>query len=130
MIPTDPYLAAQARIWVDFINKFVVPGYFRLFHAQTAEIQASTLSEWTKYLQCYAAQIRGPYFFGEEFSIVDVSIASWATRDWILAENRGFKREDVSPKFAAYCELLATRPSVLRTFSVSLSFPRRPLRSP
>jgi glutathione S-transferase len=123
LIPTDPYIAAQARIWVDFINKFIVPGYFRLFHAQTAELQAATLNEWIKYLQCYADQIRGPYFFGEEFSIVDLSIVAWACRDWVLAENRGFKREDVSPKFSAYCQLLTNRPTVLKTFSVRLCFP-------
>jgi len=115
--PIDPYKAAQARIWVDFINKFIVPGYFRLFHAQTPELQESALSEWIRYLQCYADQIHGPYFFGEEFSIVDLSITGWAIRDWILAEHRGFKRENVSPKFTAYCEHLESRPSVKRTFS-------------
>ncbi|KAF9647749.1 glutathione-S-transferase [Thelephora ganbajun] len=115
--PTGPYHAAQARIWVDFINKFIVPGYFRIFHAQTPELQASALGEWIKYLQCYADKIHGPYFFGEEFSIVDLSIVGWAIRDWVLVEHRGFRREAVSPKFTAYCELLANRPTVRRTFS-------------
>ncbi|KAF9777887.1 glutathione S-transferase [Thelephora terrestris] len=115
--PTDPYNAAQARIWVDVINKYIVPGYFRIFHAQTPELQAAAMSEWLKYLQCFADKIRGPYFFGEEFSIVDLSLTPWIIRDWILVENRGFNRENVSPKFAAYCQLIVNRPNVLKTFS-------------
>ena len=122
MIPTDPYQAAQARIWVDFVNKFIVHGYFRIFHAQTPEAQAPVLSEWIKYLQCYADKIRGPYFFGEEFSIVDLSVVSWVLRDWVLIEHRGFRREAVSPKFEAYCQTLAERPAIKKTLSVCLPF--------
>jgi glutathione S-transferase len=127
MRPTDPYQAAQARIWVDFVNKFIVPGYFRIFHAQTPDLQVSALAEWVKYLQCYADQIRGPYFFGEEISIVDLSVVAWIIRDWILVENRGFSRESVSPKFVTYCQLLTGRPAVLRTFSVRLLLPYTPI---
>jgi len=43
-------------------------------------------------------------------------------RDWILVENRGFRREAVSPKFAAYCQLLTNRPTLLRTFSNKESY--------
>jgi len=122
MIPTDPYQAAQARIWVDFVNKFIVHGYFRIFHAQTPEAQAPVLSEWVKYLQCYADKIRGPYFFGEEFSIVDLSVVSWVLRDWVLIEHRGFRREAVSPKFEAYCQTLAERPAIKKTLSIRANY--------
>lgn len=115
--PADPYKAAQTRIWVDFVNKYIVPGYFRIFHAQTPELQVTAMAEWMKYLQCYSDKIRGPYFFGEEFSIVDLSMVAWIVRDWILVEHRSFNRQNVSSKFAAYCELLASRPAVLRTIS-------------
>jgi len=36
-------------------------------------------------------------FFNGEFGLVDIAIAPWVVRDFVLQEHRGFKRGDVSP---------------------------------
>ena len=66
-----------------------------------------------------AGSIQGPYFFGESFSLVDVAIAPWIVRDFVLEENRGYKRGDVSSNWKEYAEIVEVRDSVVRTQSVS-----------
>ena len=69
-----------------------------------------------------AGSIQGPYFFGESFSLVDVAIAPWIARDFVLEENRGYKRGDVSSGWKKYAEIVEVRDSVVRTQSVSRFF--------
>ena len=66
-----------------------------------------------------AAKRKGPYFLGEEFSIVDVAIAPWVVRDYNLAEHRGYKREDIPNGWKEWADLLEQRDSVRKTMSVS-----------
>lgn len=70
-------------------------------------------------LRTLAEQRKGPFFFGEEFSLVDIAIAPWATREHIIIEHRRHKREDVGGGWKEWAELLESRPSVKRTISVS-----------
>ncbi|KAJ9635641.1 hypothetical protein H2204_005815 [Knufia peltigerae] len=95
--PSDPYQRGVARIWIDFINKSVVPPFFRLLQAQSdeAEQKAMALQDLKDALAAVSSQVKGPYFFGDQFSLVDAVIAPWAVRDFILREYRGFNREEV-----------------------------------
>jgi len=118
LLPADPYARAQARIWVDYISKFIVPSYFRLFQARTPETQQAAVEDFSAALRVFADRAQGPYFMGEEFGLVDIAILSWIIRDSILANHRGFSRDGVSAKFKAYAEILEKRESVLRTTSL------------
>jgi len=118
LLPKDPYFRAHARIWIDYISKFIMPAYFRLFQAQTPETQAAALEEYMKALRVFSDQVRGPYFMGEEFGLVDIAIVSWIVRDYVLKEHRGFSREAVSAKFKAYADNLEKKESVTKTLSL------------
>ncbi|EKM53396.1 uncharacterized protein PHACADRAFT_259750 [Phanerochaete carnosa HHB-10118-sp] len=117
LLPSDPFERNYARIWLDYISKSIVPAFFRLIQAQTSEKRQEALAEWNKALTQFAEKIKGPYFLGEEFSLVDVAIVPWIVRDYIVAENRGFKRDDVGSKWIEYAARLEKRDSVSKTSS-------------
>lgn len=91
----------------------------RLLQAQEPEKQKEALEELIKVLRTLAQQIKGPYFLGEQFSLVDITIVPWILRDYVIAEHRGFSRESVSPEWKKYADFVETRDSVVRTKSVS-----------
>ena len=118
LLPADPYTRAYVRIWLDHISKNIVPAFFRLLQAQEVEKQQAALEEYTKALDTLAAKVKGPWFLGDEFSIVDVAIAPWIVRDYIVVEHRNFRREDVGHGWKNYAERVENRDSVLKTQSV------------
>ena len=118
------------RIWVDHVNKQIVPAFMRTVMAQEPAAQRSMLDEFNTALRTLCAAkvalagvhggAAGPYFLGAEFSLVDVAIAPWACRDYILKENRGYTREEVGEDWVRYAEALEGRESVKRTCSVRI----------
>ena len=119
ILPTDPYKRAYVRIWVDFITKNLVPGFMRLVQAQDPQKQKQYLDEVINEQKKFAAQVKGPYFLGEEFSLVDVAIAPWIVRDYITTEHRGYSRAASGEAWKNYADNIAKRPSVANTSSVS-----------
>ena len=119
LLTDDPYTKAYIRIWIDHIAKNIIPSNMRVIMSQDPEKQRAALEENIAALRTFTAQIKGPYFLGDEFSLADVAIAPWIMRDYVLSEHRGYSREAVSPKWKAYCEAIEQRPSVSNTFSVS-----------
>ena len=120
LLPLDPTERAYARIWIDFASKSIVPNNFKLLTAQDPEKQQEILIELTTALKQFAEKIKGPFFLGEEFSLVDIAVASWIVRDYVLREHRGFRREDVGAKWVEYAKRVETRESVVKTSSVSV----------
>ncbi|KAG6879137.1 hypothetical protein C0992_004954 [Termitomyces sp. T32_za158] len=117
LLPTEPLKRAIARIWIDFITKSIIPAYQRLLQAQDAGKQAELREEYKEALRKYAKEVKGPYFLGEDFSLVDVAIAPWIKRDYVLEENRGFKKEDVSEAWVRYASAIEKRRSIVQTQS-------------
>lgn len=119
LYPSDPYDRAFARIWIDHISKTFVPANFRLILAQGEEAQEAAREEMYKSLRTISEKWKGPFFLGEQFTVVDVAIAPWVTRWHITEEHRGAKHEAVSPQWKAWAENLGKRESVLKTQSDS-----------
>ncbi|RDB24896.1 putative glutathione S-transferase [Hypsizygus marmoreus] len=117
ILPSDPGSRAIARIWVDHITKAVVPAFGRLVQAQTKEKQDEARQDVYTALRKFANEIKGPYFLGEEFSLVDIAIAPWIVRDYVIQEYRGFRRADVSEAWENYAKLVEKRQSVVETQS-------------
>ncbi|KAI0050793.1 glutathione-S-transferase [Auriscalpium vulgare] len=117
VLPADPFARAHARLWTDHISKNVVASFFRLLQAQESDKRSAALEEHVTALRALAGQVKGPYFGGEEWGLVDTAVAPFVARDYIIAENRGFKREDVGAGWVEYAKRLESRDSVLRTTS-------------
>ncbi|CAA7258972.1 unnamed protein product [Cyclocybe aegerita] len=118
VLPQDPVERALARIWIDNINKNFLPANGRLVQSQEPEKQQAALEEVYTFLKKFTDNIKGPYFLGEEFSLVDIAIAPWIERDWATAQHRGYKRANVGAKWQAYAALVEKRPSVVNTSSL------------
>ncbi|KAJ7273821.1 glutathione-S-transferase [Mycena rebaudengoi] len=117
LLPADPYLRAYARIWMDFIGKSFLPCFFRLLQSQEVDKQDLAREEVYTALRTLAAEIKGPYFLGEELSLVDVAIMPWISIDYIIADHRRFKREDVDAKWKEYADHVDKRESLIKTKS-------------
>jgi len=117
ILPADPFTKAYVRIWVDFVTKSIVPAFMRVIQAQDPEKQKEYLKELLAAQSKLAEQVKGPYFLGDEFSLVDIALAPWIVRDYISAEHRGYRREDAGEAWKKYADNLAKRPSVLNTSS-------------
>ncbi|UKZ53942.1 hypothetical protein TrVGV298_007745 [Trichoderma virens] len=129
LLPEDPYQRTIARLWIDYINKEVVPAFFRLLQAQPnePEKQSSALIEFKNLLSTISKKAKGLYFFGDQFSLVDAALAPWAVRDFIVRDFRRFVREDVQG-WSDWAAALETRESVVRTTSGKIVPKTRPCR--
>ncbi|KJA28856.1 hypothetical protein HYPSUDRAFT_61695 [Hypholoma sublateritium FD-334 SS-4] len=118
LLPTDPVQRARARMAIDQISKTLVPTFQRLLPAADPEAQRTAREAAYSALRAFAAGIKGPWYLGEEFSLVDVAIAPWIVRDYIITENRGYKRAEVGAAWEAYAGRLEKRESVVNTSSL------------
>ncbi|EPQ55206.1 glutathione-S-transferase [Gloeophyllum trabeum ATCC 11539] len=117
LLPSDPFERAIVRLQLDHVSKAILPAFFRTLQAQEKDKQEAGLQELYSGLRQLAQKVKGPYFLGEQFSLVDVAIAPWAVRDYILAEHRGYKREDVGNGWKEWAEKLESRDSLVKTSS-------------
>lgn len=118
ILPPDAFSRALARIWVDHISKAFIPAFFRLLQAQSTEGQDQARDDVYDALRKLAKEIKGPYFLGEEFGLVDIAIAPWIVRDNIIQEHRGYERAAVSEEWKKYADHVEKRDSVVKTQSV------------
>lgn len=86
--------------------------------SEPEKVQAA-LEELIKGQKTLAEKVKGPYFFGDEWSLVDAALAPWITRDYVTREHRGYERSLAGEKWEKYAKALETRDSVLRTCSVN-----------
>ncbi|KAJ2994298.1 hypothetical protein NUW54_g7574 [Trametes sanguinea] len=117
ILPEDPFDRAQVRLWADHVGKQIVPAFIRTVMAQEPEKQKQNLEEFYKVVGTLVENVRGPYFLGEQFTLVDIALVPWVVRDFVLAENRGYSREAAGQKWEEYAAKLEVRKSVLRTQS-------------
>jgi glutathione S-transferase len=108
-----------ARIWLDHITKNYIPSFHRLLQVQEPKKQEQARNELIEAQRKLVQQVKGPYFFGEQFGVVDVAVAPWISREWVITENRGYNRSQAGEAWAKYAKAVAERPSLLKTESVS-----------
>ncbi|KHN99358.1 Thioredoxin-like fold protein [Metarhizium album ARSEF 1941] len=88
LLPSDPYERARARLWIDHVNSRIIPAFYR-FLQHTPEKPFSieqARAELHSHIRTLAEQMDpgGPWFLGEHISLVDISLAPWANRLWLL----------------------------------------------
>lgn len=103
LLPTDPYDRAHARIWGDYIAKKILPSFYGLLMKQDKEEQhkikihlTSQFLEFTK-----AMHSVGPFFQSDKLGFVDIMLAPYAARLYILKHYRGFELPE-SGKFERF----------------------------
>ena len=91
LLPSDPYSRARCRVWIDFISTRLVPSFYRLLQHTPSKSNYSLDSareELKGHVLTLAREMApstsGPYFLGAEFSLVDVSVAPWVLRLFLI----------------------------------------------
>lgn len=88
LLPADPYERARCRLWIDHISTRIIPAFYKLL--QHTPDKSFTLDEAREELHGHIrsfikeADPDGPWFLGEQISLVDISLAPWALRLFLV----------------------------------------------
>ncbi|KAJ2970450.1 hypothetical protein NUW58_g9693 [Xylaria curta] len=120
LLPTDPRLKANCRLWIDHINAKIVPAFFALM--RTPDVQRQT--EYIDRLRgdtmalVQAADERGPYFLGGDLCLVDIHLAPFVLRmSRILREFRNWRDPVPGTRWQQWSDALEQNPHVQATTS-------------
>ncbi len=109
--PADPLTKAVHRAWIEVTGQLGGPGYV-LMVAPTEEAARGAVDKAREVFAKLEERVVGPFFDGEDFSLVDSAAASFLQRLWWandiapqLGVFEGF------PKVTAWTEALLARPS-------------------
>ncbi|AEO54592.1 hypothetical protein MYCTH_2297307 [Thermothelomyces thermophilus ATCC 42464] len=133
------YERARCRLWINHVVTRVVPGFYRLLqHTPDKPYPIEEArAEFLKGLREFAAEMvasgsgrAGPYFLGARFSLVDVVLAPWAKRLFLIdhykpggvgipkkGERRPGEEEEVWARWDRWFEAVVERDSVKATWS-------------
>ncbi|KAI8630090.1 putative glutathione S-transferase [Xylariaceae sp. FL1651] len=138
LLPSDSYERARSRIWMDYVTSRVIPAYHRLLQFQPSSYEGDgdarldeLRAEFRKYLLEFAGEMadasQGPFFAGNEFGLVDITLLPWGTRLWVFDEfkgglgipDRGKGGEDKGKweRWRVWLEAVTERESVKKTTS-------------
>ncbi len=115
LLPSDPYERAQARFWVDFVDKkLYVAG--RKTWSTTGEAQEQGKKEFIEVIKTLEGQLGDkPYFGGETFGFVDLCLIPFYC--WFHAyETYGkFSVAAECPNFTAWAKRCMEKESVAKS---------------
>jgi glutathione S-transferase len=118
LLPHDPSAKAVARIWVDYANTRLVPAFNKLLRGKDTQEQEQGRREFLESLLYIEKEGlgklsgNGPYWLGENFSLVDISFYPWFERLPVLEKFRNFTLPTETPKVQQWWENLRQRESI------------------
>ncbi|KAI1206897.1 putative glutathione-S-transferase theta, GST [Annulohypoxylon truncatum] len=135
LLPEDAYERARCRLWIDHISGKIIPGFYK-FIQHTSEKEYSIEEARENFLGHIKMLVRemlegeesGPWFLGDRFSLVDIMLAPWAKRLFLIdhykpgglgipAEGQGGDDEKIWARWRKWFDAITTRQSVKDTWS-------------
>ncbi|GES61650.1 glutathione transferase [Aspergillus terreus] len=116
----DAKTRAHCRLWADFINRHIVPNFYRLLQEQNEQKQIANARELGDAFNSLvaAADPEGPYFLGSNLSFVDVQVAPWIIRlNRVLKPYRGWPKPEPGSRWAAWVDAIEANEHVQATTS-------------
>jgi len=84
----DAYERARCRLWIDHISSRIVSSFYRLIQHTPDKAYSieDVRGEFHGHLKALVKEMdpEGPWFLGERFSLVDVMLAPWARRLYLI----------------------------------------------
>ncbi|MEH2091906.1 glutathione S-transferase family protein [Nostoc sp.] len=118
LLPHDPGAKAIARIWIDYANTRFVPAFNKFLRGKDAQEQGQGQREFLESL-LYIEQEglgklsgNGPYWLGEQLSLVDISFYPWFERLPLLEHFRNFTLPTETPSLQKWWNTLRSRESI------------------
>ncbi|KAI3332462.1 hypothetical protein HD806DRAFT_480643 [Xylariaceae sp. AK1471] len=121
LLPTDPRLKANCRLWIDHINAKIVPAFFALMRALDFLKQKECIDRLQSDILALvqAADERGPYFLGGDLCLVDVHFAPFVLRmSRILRDFRNWCDPMPGTRWQRWSDALVQNPHVQATTSL------------
>ena len=120
LLPDDPSKRANARIWIDFDNTKLVPVFYKLLLAQESSLQKILVAQMTERLvfldqEGFSSASKGPYWFGQKLSLVDLSLYPHFERFPVLTEYRGMNIPRSCRRLRAWLDVMRERSSAVVT---------------
>lgn len=84
----------------------IIPHYFALQQHQDPEDQAKAREDLYSGLRLLTDRVKGPYFAGEKWTAVDMSLAPFVARFYNLEKYRDLDHSAISDKWVAYKDQL------------------------
>lgn len=126
----DAYERARCRLWIDHISNKIVPGFYK-FIQHTPEKAYSIDDARGEFLGNIKTLVEemsgsGPWFLGERFSMVDVMLAPWAKRLFLIdhykpgglgIDETGKEDEGTWARWQKWFDAIVARESVRDTWS-------------
>ncbi|KAF9887765.1 hypothetical protein FE257_009571 [Aspergillus nanangensis] len=116
----DAKMRAHCRLWSDYINRHIVPNFYRVLQEQNEKKQISNAEELRDAFNTLitAADARGPFFLGPDLSFVDVQVAPWILRlSRALKPYRGWPDPEPGSRWAAWVHAIEANEHVKATTS-------------
>jgi len=90
-MPKGAFAKAQARIMASWVDRQICSPFYRVLIRKDQKERDDAFAELLANLRVFAKNIhpQGPFFYGTDLSIVDVALAPWAYRFYILEHYRG-----------------------------------------
>mmetsp|Transcript_34989 Transcript_34989/g.56690 ORF Transcript_34989/g.56690 Transcript_34989/m.56690 type:complete len:328 (-) Transcript_34989:193-1176(-) len=123
LLPSSPLERARQRCWSNFVTEKIQKNYYTMLIAQDEEIQESFRKKFFETCREFASEMadpsKGPYFLGDEFTMVDIAFAPfWQRFLWVggAYRNLKFPKDDAAFKrLDIWWNAVSNRPSVKAT---------------
>ncbi|MEE2980677.1 MAG: glutathione S-transferase family protein [Pseudomonadota bacterium] len=120
LMPSDPFLRAQARVWIDYSNTRFIEAIYDLLGAKDAEVQteqAAKLTACMEYMEDRGLKALGsdPFWLGSEVSLVDIAYWPFFERLPAVTHYRGVGIPERCTRLKAWAEAMEARDSVQST---------------
>ncbi|KAH8168582.1 hypothetical protein LIA77_11846 [Sarocladium implicatum] len=128
LLPKGVYERSRARLWINHISTRIVPAFYKLLQ-HTPEKPFSlddARAELHKHLRSFTSEMSsdGPWFYGDTFSMVDIALAPWAKRLWLIDYYKeggtgipAVDGDEVWGRWKKWMQAVTQRKSVLETCS-------------
>ncbi|KAI0423912.1 hypothetical protein F5Y09DRAFT_348269 [Xylaria sp. FL1042] len=120
LLPTNPRLKANCRLWIDHVNAKIVPAFFALMRTTDLHRQKEHIDRLQSDILALvqAADERGPYFLGGDLCLVDIHLAPFVLRmSRILREFRNWHDPIPGTRWQQWSDALEQNPHVQATTS-------------
>lgn len=118
LLPKEPIQRAQARIWINFADTRLFATTGKWLHSKDPQQHRDVAKELTEHLRFIEQEglqklsAEGPYWFGAEISLVDLTYYPWFEQLAVLEHFRGFKLPTGLDRLKQWWETVANRESV------------------
>jgi len=109
--PTDPLQKARERAWIEYGSE-VFADFYRVYTAESESDFKGAVAEMFDDLQKLDFEVKGPWFRGSDFSLVDTSFAPLFLRLSLIPKLWNHEAWLQMPKVRAWAEALVRHPVV------------------